>query len=469
MKPLKLLAALPILACFLAASLALPGGAPILLGSVISLFAVFFCVRPEMVNIERRGWFVAILVVFAVGYFWNTARSYLALTKGWDWTEEYAEFTGISENVLESSFLFIALSFVVFMVVSWLLCRLTNETKVRVPIRRTPPPSRPANFQRATFAALMLLALCVLGAKIYFGIGIMGLDVVRLPFYLDKVLNRMHSFLTIILIFSYWRLDDAGDRFGAQVAATGVILFLVAGGLYSGSRNSFIQAAISFGTLWYFSGRLTKQRFVVVVGLIVATIFYFPVASALRIERIYGTVKTAGDFFSVARESSTIRPHEIGDISSDVSRKVLDRFVGAPALWQAFRVNLGDGIDWRALKDHFLLRKTISSVFTTEVVGVQAQNDFRSPGVLGFLWLVGGYYSILLWMVMILIYFLSWEWFRSLSIRPVAQSAGFGFTLFSVNEGTFLIQDLATFYVVLWIIEVLNRYVLTHQHARPVR
>ena len=342
------------------------------------------------------------------------------------------EMNWVSLNTIAACLPYVTAAFAAVCLASWLSLTFLPPA---------PEPEEPPGGLGPWVVGLVSTALAVgvsCGVVQYvLGIGVMGMETARrLPLLLDSVVIHSRLDLAPALVYlAIWLSDRSEDgRHRALPLAALVVLGLMDGAL-STSRGSLLKLALPLLFLWLLTGRLTRRRFQFLALAVGLTILLHPVISALRSARM----NASGPWEAVASAVTAAWLEDPTGSLSTNGQRIVERVTGAEGVW--FSVSdMPVGIDLKRLAGHFT-GDSLTVYYTKEVVGVTRAADFRSPGLVGFSMLIGGWQGavILPFLVVLGVRAVWWPLGR-LRSSPVALSLWTMAMFLVVMEGTFAVS-----------------------------
>ena len=391
----------------------------------------------------RSLWAWVILLVFVQGYY---VKSYwfarIVQTPGFMLVNH--ELYWLSADQIAAGLVPITWAFCTFCVVAWVLL---GPVPTEVATAEEPPPSDESR-------ALSLIALATAvgfaagAVQWYLGFGVMGVENDPLPLRLDTIIVRTRAELVPGLIYlGIWSVDRSRRWTTWAVAAGSLLLMAGLDTVLSTSRGSFARYGLPVLFLWLLTGRLTARRAAFVALTLLLTLALHPVASALRAQRMSESMVARGGEELDAADGSTL--FTLGVLASRVG--------GAEGVWYVAG-RMDEGVDAARVVDHLSGALPIHVYHTRAIVGLPAIVDFRSPGLLGGLMLLGGR----AWWLWLLAGYaaavrLGWGGLSRLRTAAVARSIAAMQCLLQSMEGTFQAQNVGSMLATILVVELAQR------------
>lgn len=401
------------------------------LGYLLPVLACFI-IPSRLHRITLANWWMWLVAgLFLAGYFLKILFFALLLNGNTLLESFNPEWQHILVTDLSVAYTHAAFAFLVFALALQLL---PSPQAVSLVVAR-PDPRR----LRISFIALAAISALTIGLRTWLGIGIMGVETERLPFFLDTIVFRTQAMLipagALILIGAY---DSLGDTRGYILSSLFLFVHLLALAVISASKAGAFYFLLYLVGYWLLSQRLTPSRIKLMVVLTVVGLLYFIIGLQIRIARLEGSgiEEAFAQLLAFDKEAMTIRLQEslaaiflriIGGDSLTLTLMYLQDSQAAPTWAQLSSLGLRD-------------------YFTYNVMGVQVPEDFRSPGFIAAFLLVGGLPALLALLPFTL--FLWDSLWRSLQRNGMflgffSFSAAFLFQI--LMEGCFLWTDMVVF------------------------
>ena len=304
-----------------------------------------------------------------------------------------------SNAAMLSGYVMVTLSFFLFALAS----RLALSARVRVPQETIACPNGPFVSVKKT-RRLALLILCVIGYLLYktnqligeLGVGVMGSGVageVSLPFKLAGIiLNiRVLAIPLLLLLTLFWALKARDLVIGVLVAC---MMFATSlSELFHRTSKSFmIVSTVLWALLVVLTrGRVTRKYMLVAAFLGIFLVAAYPFARAYRGYHYYYRDAPAFEaFYGLVQDRNLIGQGESLMLTGALT--LLERAVGVESLLDILRFKetrdlpyLGLGVFFRQFTG-----LDASAYITQEVHGIDSALTGNAPGMLGFMYLVGG-------------------------------------------------------------------------------
>jgi hypothetical protein len=273
--------------------------------------------------------------------------------------------------------------------------------------RRQRRPALPAWTQLVLMLFLLYLLASLLQYRV--GYGVRGVANPSLPLHLGTIVTLLREDLIPgLLVLSLW-IFDGRDRRWTVVTLSLIFTCGVVDSLLSTSRGELILFTAPVFVLWAMTGRFTRQRKASLAVVLVAALVLVPIVSAFRVQKITGTASSTTNPTSVesVTQSAFFFVDRIGTGGIEAVWYALDH-KGAPSVTQTL---------------HFLRPHVFTNYYTSEIVGVQAANDYRSSGMFGAFIIIGsGLILILGTLTVVALLTGLWRALMRLDCWPVALS-----------------------------------------------
>jgi len=318
----------------------------------------------------------------------------------------YSELRWVTKARILAAYPWASAGFVTFCVLAAVALSVgAGEAEPRRRQQRTP------SLAAWTQLVLMLFLLYLLASLLQYrvGYGVRGVANPSLPLHLGTIVTLLREDLIPgLLVLSLW-VFDGRDRRWTVIILSLISLCGVVDSLLSTSRGELILFTAPVFVLWAMTGRFSPHRKAALAVVLVAALVLVPVVSAYRVQRITGNA------------SSTSSPTSLESVTQSAFFFV-DRIGtgGIEAVWYALD-HKGSPSVTRTL--HFLRPHVFTGYYTSEIVGVQAANDYRSSGMFGAFIIIGSGLVLILgtFSVVALLSFL-WRTLMRLDCWPVALS-----------------------------------------------
>lgn len=351
-------------------------------------------------------WAWMTLIILLNGYFlrmfWFTHKldspSYI--------NRQYFEIRWVTGDRIIAGYPWVTLGFVTICVAMTAVLTVTSKGRQNAPVRadvRRGPSSGPiVPLVVGTFLAFLASSLL----QLYLGYGVLGLANPVLPYRLGSMLTLFQQNVApAVLLLAMWMFDERGSKW-ANICAAMIFACGLIASLASTSRGLVLLLAVPVLFVWMFTGRLTRGRKAAIGLLAVFAFALYPFLSGLRAERLDQSSggQSLGLSVDEVIQAGITLASRVGDGGVDGVWYVLDepgRFSASRAL-----AYLKPG----ALVDHY----------TVSVVRVRSANDFRPPGFIGALMIMGGGNGIVVYgTVLIVALGLLWRRLSRLRTWPV--------------------------------------------------
>lgn len=294
----------------------------------------------------------------------------------------YSELTWVTGHEVQQGYAWMTLGFVTYCISATLALAWKAREAVPVSLDHN-RVSVNYSQQLVVITFVAYVTLSVFEARL--GYGVLGRAAPNLPLHLGSAFPFLRDNLAIaLLVLGIWALDSARARWTAVAMALAVTCAVI-DGFVSTSRGSLITLLTPVLLLLLLTKRFTRSRRLGVVLLLLATIALVPFFSSLRHDRVIG------------HTSTTSAP---APLSETISRS---------AMYLLTRANSIDGIYFslgqqgppsviRTLS--FLSPGKLVDYYTHTLAGVKTVGEFRSPGFIGGLMIVGGAGTLVLFTVL---------------------------------------------------------------------
>jgi hypothetical protein len=267
---------------------------------------------------------------------------------------------------------------------------------------------------------LAYLVLSLLQLRLNYGV--LGLDNPTLPGRIGTLLTfARQQAIPGLLLLAVWLFDHTNRRL-ASLAGAALIGCAIIDALVSTSRGTVFSLSAPLFLLWVMTKRLNNQRRVAFVAICLTGVVLFPIVSAVRQSKLDpgATTATGLPSFSMLADSSFF---------------ILTRPSGIEGVWYAQdyqgRLSVGRTLD-------YLKPGALTDFYTRSVVRVVAAGDFRAPGIIGALMIIGGSAAVVLLMsATVLGIGLMWAALRRLRTWPVCLALAAPAVAIFVSGGVF--------------------------------
>lgn len=326
-------------------------------------------------------------------------------------------------NASRDTFLFY-LVFIFFILILHIFYR-NNVVSKRVNF--TPSP-----FQDVIFKYIIIVGFSFKIIQLSLGIGRMGADNVQLPFMLDSIIFRFQNF-AVLPAFGYF---FAKYKFN-KISLNFIFFTYVSFNIIFGSRSGlFFFLLMIFFFIYLLKISITfKLRYLLFIIPLLPAAFYFYFSGTL----LRGLNMNQNSEFDLLYLASLISASDAWNIFFE---SVMNRFIGLDGLMYTYSVpvkyNIFSSVDYVYF-------------FTKDVVFIEQDFDFRSPGFLAsFKFLSPFYfyanYFFLFFLFLILSSFLINKYISKVSV--IFQFSFIYFVYGQLSEGYVFVEDLITFFLV---------------------
>lgn len=373
--------------------------------TLVNVTACLLLVKRLTGPVARTLWVWPILVYMLIGYFFNATRFALHLNAPGYINTYYPELRWVTRERIIEGYPWTTLGFVTFCIVASAALRAFKPVvsggdataHQRVAERRV--------FHVMVAAAALFAAVTLVQVRV--GYGVLGASNPSLPFRAGSFITLyQRTFAPVVLLLAVWVFDSLGGR-RANLAALLVVGCGVLDSYASTSRGTLLGTAAPVFFLWLLTKRFTPRRKAGVAALLLVSVALFPVLSTARSERLTGEPG-----------STTEDPLPVALVSSALNVVTRVGAGGADGLWPALDHRGNFSIE---SSGRLLLPGRLGSYFTQTVVGVRTPNDFRTPGVLASLVILGAAAGVVAGiMVMVPLCGLLWARVSRLRTAPVS-------------------------------------------------
>jgi hypothetical protein len=356
--------------------------------------------------LRRTFWAWLGLVLMLDGYFLRMYWFVYHLNNPVYINKYYSELRWVTKARILAAYPWASAGFITFCVLSSVALSLASVEPE--PRRRRPQTPALAPW---TQLVLMLFLVYLLASLLQYrvGYGVRGVANPSLPLHLGTIVTLLRQDLIPgLLVLALW-VFDGRDRRWTVVTLTLIFTSGLVDSLLSTSRGELILFTAPVFVLWAMTGRFNRQRKAALALVLVSALVLVPIVSAFRVQRITGTA------------SSTTSPTSLESVTQSAFFFV-DRIGtgGIEAVWYALD-HKGTPSVTRTL--HFLRPHVFTNYYTSEIVGVQAANDYRSSGMFGAFIIIGSGLLLILGTASVVALLSGlWRGLRRLDCWPVALS-----------------------------------------------
>lgn len=354
--------------------------------------------------LRRTLWAWAGLVVLLDGLFLNMYLFASKLNSPQFLATYYPELQWVTRQQILRGYPWVTLGFATFCLsTSVVLAWQPSPARWRAAVG---PRRVSTNYARQVVIAVFVVYLLASLLEARLGYGVLGEATPSLPLHLGTALTFVRANLAISLfVLSIWVLDSARSKW-TPVAILLAVLSALIDGFISTSRGSLITLLLPILFLLMLTRRFTKVRKIGVLCILVAALALIPVFGALRSARL-GSQGPA----TTASKPLTTTLTEGGTF-------LIIRVTGIDGVWEALG-NEGRFSPGRTIS--FLKPSRLTDYYTHDIVRVKTANDFRAPGTVGGLMVVGGAMAVVLFVILFtLLMQLLWSLLLLLRTAPVA-------------------------------------------------
>lgn len=356
--------------------------------------------------LRRTLWAWLALLVLLDGHFVNMMLFTAHINSPQFINRYYSEVRWVTRTRILSSYPWVTLGFVSFclsasVVISW-------QPAPKRWLAAIGPRRISVNYTQQLVLAAFVFYLAASYLEARLGYGVLGQANPSLPLHLGTVLTFGRDFLAIALFtLGIWVLDSARSQWTA-VAIGLLVAAAIIDGFVSTSRGSLVTLLAPLLLMLLLTRRFTNNRRIGLLFIAIATLALFPIFSNLRTEKLSG-------------QAATTSAPLLGSLV-DSGTLVIGRVTGVDGVWYALD-HRGNFSVPNTLS--FLQPGKLADYYTHQVVEVPVANDFRSPGLIGGLMIVGGAPAVVLFTFLITVIFqLLWSTLLLLRCAPVALALG---------------------------------------------
>jgi hypothetical protein len=302
-------------------------------------------------------------------------------------------------------------------------------------------------------AGASVLLVCL---KLQLGLSSLGEVATHLPLHADTLINRgLDDLAPAILITMAWVCDEMGATRTMRYVLILLLAVQCASAVVSTSRGLILTSGLSIWILWLVTRRMNLARTACVATVLVVGLHAVPMLSSLRMNKLASNGTPA--FLESLQE--TYIEGGGGDVLGQLTFPLL-RISGSDGLWRTLRfLDVGDisSVElWRAFT-----QRGFVFFFSEDIAGVKTPGDYRSPGLIALLLMIGGPY----WLAPFMAFYTfgcwrAWKLSSRILISPVARTLVLLRMFVFTMEGTLYYQSLIATAISLFICLRLTRSVL---------
>jgi hypothetical protein len=406
-------------------------------------------------------WVWVILLIFVQGYFVKSYTAAGGIESG-EWARLQPELRWMNVETVTEGWYWIVLAFVVFCFTStfWLsLQKQAPDTGL--------PDQDFAPIKIKRILGIVIAAFIVYAIASYLqgmlGIGVMGVEYDRLPYHLDTLIFRYRSNIApAIILLGLWVFDQAENKKYQLIIMLLLLASAFIDSLVTASRGSFIRWLLPAFLVWLVSGRLTRQRKLFLGVVVVLTLIVHPFISTYRYLRIITAEDNMAAMMSYAIE--VVSNQELESSYGTSATSMQTRVSGAEGVW--FMMN---HVPEEFSADHIvnmLFVEDMTAYYTKSIVGVRAADDWRAIGLVGTGMILGGWYIVLLYVVIYLSgTYLLWRYLSGMQTSVVALAMCANAVFIHAGEGGTVVPPLVSLLLSVWLCEWIYRRVLQQKPA----
>jgi hypothetical protein len=402
----------------------------------------------------RQLWAWIPLFIFLQGYYVKTYRM-VADVFSPDFSSVYGgEYSWIHDTVLIRGMPWIATAFSVVCLTTWFALGLMPERDLApAPITPSGATSRRA-LRMCLIVFLASLVACCLQA--YLGFGVMGIVGARPAFGIGMAIVRLRTEVApALLLLILWLFERSRSR-RALIPLTMIVLLSVADTILRTSRGSLLFFMTPVLFLWILTRSLNPPRVVAGISVLGLTVLLHPLITAVRGERInYSTGLLESIDAALAETNGTLLESSLS--SAD---HVSSRVSGADGVWFSLD-STPDTLSLARVTQLITMDETFGEYYTSEVYGLSIEGDYRAPGFVGTLMVIGGYPAVIVFSALYIIAVaFAWRIMSSLSMAVVTKAYVAGRLLYSISDNPFAYKEIVSMTLTCLLIEACWRFIL---------
>lgn len=318
-----------------------------------------------------RLYLLVVLALFTFGYAFRYAFLTYYISSNTQLPPEYLDWHYVNQTPLNSAMIICTAAFALFFVIAFPTTKATDRL---APSYRDVPPWGIAAF--VAFVGLSLAARAAYGATLGEEAADAGIIYGALNY---RVQSDVIPGLTLLLMEISWAQKRKFQYWGSIALLAAFFLILSAITTSKAGMVNFLALVVM---LMYVTGQAIWKYPVRIIIAVLAGILTFIVASQLR-----GQALGIGD----SAIWVSLRDGRVFDTLLQVIGLIANRIPGVEGL----ALSCGYSCDTIPPFEFPTLRSTAIDIFTYDIVGVQHDNDFRSPGyIAGAILLFGMVYGL---------------------------------------------------------------------------
>ena len=284
-------------------------------------------------------------------------------------------------------------------------------------------------------SAVIFFSAFMLGVQVVLGLGIVSAtgreEVVTsdLPFRLAGIIMTFNIVvLPLIYLVLVWLADQAGSRQQLVFIAGAYLVYGLASGLISTSREKFISTVLSLLLLWLITEKMSRQR---ILFLLALTPFTVLLNGLLSVNRILRGINPDLDGLQLFYLAITQYIAPAVSVYSDSSNSVqISAFLSSILRVNGFDslfiiLDYSPGFSWDRFQGLFFQGRSSAEMYATEILELpQLFGVAFSPSLFGFFMLAFGnhlYFILACFVLYLLAWHFIFKWITSfkLLIEPI--------------------------------------------------
>lgn len=415
---------------------------------VINSAGTFALLSSHREPVKNILWVYVYLAVFLIGYFFKTFLVLYYLNNDIPLEQLNPEWIEVNKPLVLRAYLEFSMHYFLFWmtVIGFSICSKDRLNKL--------------DGYRAQFSSdplRLLLFVSTISFTLYvvrdlLGIGQMGIEAVRLPFFIDTIIFRLQSaIIPSILMFCVFAFHKNGKNTLKNLAALIFILHYVGTAIAALSKSGLILGLTSLFLLFYMMGGISRSMKIALGIGAFLSVFFYQLGWTLRSAELTGTLNAMSfeEIISVTVVDVVTEP-------LNVLIAIANRITGADGIWFVLSDSMDTGLlDRLAQVQELGLR----DYFTREIVGVKWAEDFREPGFVGSFILLGDSLgSLCLTLGLLIVCKFAWTWMQRSPIFSVLSAYSAMYLLVLLVGGTFLAGDFISYLLGMFTASYLSHY-----------
>lgn len=382
--------------------------------------------------LEQTLHFWIILIVLLIGYYLKIYWMMFILNTDSEWTFG-SEFLPMatSPGLMMQAYRVITLGFSVYCIVSWFLVgnRLKAKWLKHSAHFGTKYVLPPRGFGNVTiFLIVVIPMLMMLAALIQYtlGIGIAGVESVRLPFRLGGWIFYIRDTLILsLLLLLIWCAEMANMHVHLRLGVLLLVLHGISQVLLLSTRGGLIWVLVPLMILWLIKHRLTRRRLRLIALAVLFTVLFYPIITDYRGIHQNNPMDIIG---SLSQALNNVKsPADLVTFFNQGFSSVVMRIIGTRSLLAIIKNSTPLGMK-NIHRFFFDPRYNVTHIYTRDILGYgqsALKYHMSSPSLLGALYMLGGStlvgLGVVFWIVgwHTLLVFLTWVRLRTM---PIAQA-----------------------------------------------